>query len=131
MKCYIQRSCGHESEEQLLGPDKDRKRKKEWFEKTPCCVCWKAAREQAAEKNGLPTLTGSEKQIKWAFNIREEFHSNISEKIGAINNPAHSERVAAILLALEEMLQEASAKFWIENRNGLKEILFAKTGAAK
>lgn len=126
MKHYATRSCGHESEEQLFGPDKERKSKIEWLKSTPCKDCWKARRKEIANEKGLPQLSGSEKQIDWAFTIREEFENNISEKLEALaeqNNPAQAERLAAIRSGLASMLQANSAKFWIDNRSDLQEIL--------
>lgn len=75
-KYIVKHECGHEREVILYGPTRDRERKLEWMATIPCPECQKAIAEQhekeRTEEMGLPELTGSEKQIKWATGIRLE-----------------------------------------------------------
>lgn len=66
----INYTCGHTERVQLYGAHKDRYAKIEAMERRACPECEaKAAQEQAAS-DGLPALTGSDKQISWASDIR-------------------------------------------------------------
>ena len=66
----INYTCGHTERVQLYGAHKDRYAKIEAMERRVCPECEaKAAQEQAAS-DGLPALTGSDKQISWAADIR-------------------------------------------------------------
>lgn len=66
----INYTCGHTERVQLYGAHKDRNAKIEAMERRACPECEaKAAQEQAAS-DGLPALTGSDKQISWAADIR-------------------------------------------------------------
>ena len=66
----INYTCGHTERVQLYGAHKDRYAKIEAMERRACPECEaKAAQEQAAS-DGLPALTGSDKQISWAADIR-------------------------------------------------------------
>lgn len=83
-KYTIDHSCGHEQTHDLIGRHKDRDRKIAWLETTLCADCYRAKiereREEQAQKAaqdaqevGLPDLTGTEKQIRWALQLRSEF----------------------------------------------------------
>ena len=66
----INYTCGHTERVQLYGAHKDRYAKIEAMERRACPECEaKAAQEQAAS-DGLPALTGSDRQISWAADIR-------------------------------------------------------------
>lgn len=75
----IHHRCGHTSIQKLFGNSKERARKAIWIgERSDCPDCEKAAFAAANAAaaienadNGLPELTGSEKQIAWAETIRK------------------------------------------------------------
>lgn len=120
-------SCGHSDRIDLIGKEKDRQRRLAWLESTGLCPeCWEKKRaedkaaleeykEQTAAEYGLPELIGSEKQIKWAKDIRFDFLKK-SERLINETNPA-----AVILLRTmnawrDNALRQESAKWWIDNR---------------
>ena len=70
--------CGHTGVVELFGKEKDRQSKIAWMEKTLSCPdCRKAEakdeKEELLKTFNLPTLTGSEKQVKWAEDLRGDF----------------------------------------------------------
>ena len=71
-------SCGHTETIHLYGKEKERYRRIEYFEEHGICSACYAAR-RAEERAALlaaaaaPALTGTEKQIKWAEDIRARF----------------------------------------------------------
>ena len=80
MKYEVTYSCGHVGTVHIYGTAAERERKIDWYEKYAVCPdCYEKARQEeaatAAKQNkadGLPALTGSEKQIRWAESIRKE-----------------------------------------------------------
>lgn len=112
MKYTINYTCGHHGEVELFGANKERERKIAWHEGNVCPDCYKAQMEKAADKanNGLAALTGSEKQIKWATDIRAAYASN--ENYSVIAN-------------------ETNASWWINNRMDINAILRKRAQAAK
>ena len=67
-------ACGHEGSVNLYGSYDERDRKIAWLETQDCPHCKKAkliARvDSITEEKNLPELSGSEKQIAWAKEIR-------------------------------------------------------------
>lgn len=81
-------SCGHEGRVQLYGKIKEREWKKEREFSKLCPECrQKQFEEERERKNaeaaalakemGLPQLTGSEKQVKWAITLRQQLIDEI------------------------------------------------------
>ena len=79
----------------------------------------------------MTKLTGSEKQVKWAEGLVEQFEKNANERIerldgrpsspGAMNSP---QKVVAELREGLKFLETApiakEAKFWINNKNSVE-----------
>lgn len=68
-------SCGHTVERQLFGKMDQRQSYIDWAGKAGVCSACKSADKVAAceaveIEHGLPDLTGSAKQVKWARDIR-------------------------------------------------------------
>lgn len=97
----INYTCGHSEQQQMYGKHSERDRRAEYLGQRDCPAC--AARKSAeqAKANGLPTLTGSDKQIAWATTIRE--------------------RALRLLPAerADKLRPETSAKWWIDNRRSV------------
>ena len=80
MKYEVTYSCGHVGTVQIYGTAAEREKKIAWYENYAVCPdCYKKARQEEAttaakqaKADGLPALTGSEKQIRWAESIRKE-----------------------------------------------------------
>lgn len=123
-KYQITRACGHEETIQIVGPTKDRDRKVAFEESKLCYDCWKArqAEERAAEAakaaveaqtSGLPTLTGSEKQIAWAETIRKSHHDSLMAAAAHAITPGIK---ALFDEEIQRYMAETSAHAWIERR---------------
>lgn len=86
-------SCGHHGEQyQAYGPLVGREKRLAAIEARACPACRKRKAEQAAQQSGLPALTGSDKQIAWASDIR-------SKMIEALNLAA--DRARTILMRID------------------------------
>lgn len=80
----------------------------------------------------LPTLTGSEKQIAWATDIRAAALIDVEAKRAQIDafaellrttpvkgTPADIDaKIAAAIAALDGVMAQASSKWWIEHKAG-------------
>lgn len=130
-KYHIERSCGHTEDIQIYGTNShgERERRAEWEAGRMCRECYLAAREverkAAAAKAladaataGLPNLSGSEKQISWAVQIRAE-QAKILDDIN--HPPAHLPAMFAaahadLIAMCRRILQESRASWWIDHR---------------
>lgn len=100
MKYDITYSCGHTATIQLYGSTADRERKIAWMEREGLCPdCY---REQQQEMNArkakealgdiiLPELTGTEKQIEYANDKRNEYVLDFADRIKHIYHLEHLE----------------------------------------
>lgn len=75
-KYDVRHVCGHVQEHELFGPGPGRDRRRTGLATVPCRECrreddWRRA-VAYAEREELPALTGSDKQIAWAEVIRHE-----------------------------------------------------------
>lgn len=76
----------------------------------------------------LPELTGSQKQIKWAEDIREEYIGKYQKEVAfKLSNDGRGKGdvkgCAPVLEAVSNVTNaHAEAKWWIENRNSLTAI---------
>jgi len=122
--------CGKEFRVQLVGKVKDREWKLEHWTWT-CDECKAKKREEEAKKAmeksnemELPELVGSEKQIKWALQIRLEAIKEIEKQIKAqkalerLNPEGNPEREEYLMrLGFDDILKnEKKASWWIDNR---------------
>ncbi len=67
----------------------------------------------------MKNLIGSEKQIAWANEIREEKFKYIDGKLTELarSHAPNEDFLKGFLDAVESLRSETSAKFWIENRS--------------
>ena len=121
----IRRSCGHEDEVQIYGPNTRGQR--EWrarkLGEQPCDACRQAAHDtvnqraaEMADTAGWPALTGTERQVPWAQTIRAD---QIAAAVDDINgNPRITDAVRGdvIKLITEILLRQTSAAWWLDNR---------------
>ncbi|MFJ2875515.1 MULTISPECIES: hypothetical protein [unclassified Streptomyces] len=143
----VTRSCGHEETVQLYGNRRDRDRRAEWEGNLLCHACGEAERDrqrqeerraamEAAERQGLPELEGSPKQIEWAVTLRHDLLSELEEFADRLQMrerrarergkgaPDGDERVAAAgeraragRTALAAVREVSAAKWFIDHRN--------------
>jgi len=122
-KYTVQHSCGHSVEHQLYGKYSERESRKQWLAGQECSECYKTRQaEQAAAtatEQGLPELTGSDKQTAWALTIRAEMLSKLAELRGLVEaNAAQNQALAAqMLAAIDSATQQVAAAWWIDRRN--------------
>lgn len=123
----IRHTCGHEETVQIYGTNVhgERQRKAEWLESKPCRDCErKAMREE--NLTGAAELTGSDKQVSWANDLRAKAIGDIKAKlakldtqyIAAAQDWKDAQRKAGEAI-IEAMLAETSAKAIIDNRDNL------------
>ncbi len=109
-------ACGHTGTVRIYTKGDDRDRKIKWYGTIDCPECEAKKQQQAAEAAGLPALTGSEKQIRWATEIR-----NSAVKLTEIDiNRIDSDERQKFLDRRDQWLQkETSAEYWIDNRDDI------------
>lgn len=128
--------CGENYTVSLFGPGRDRQWKLDNFDWT-CDECKEKERQaentKAAEANaaaGLPSLTGSPKQIAWAETIRASKLENIEKTRTGEFKHGHAEAFygdvySGVVLAIDDpyisyaedlLKNQLSASWWIENR---------------
>lgn len=123
----IHHTCGHEETVQIYGTNVhgERQRKAEWLESKPCRDCErKAMRDENLA--GAAELTGSDKQINWANDLRAKAIGDIKAKLAKLDTQyiaapqewkdAQRKAGEAIITA---MLAETSAKTIIDHRDNL------------
>lgn len=82
----IRHTCGHEETVQIYGTNVhgERQRKAEWLESKPCRDCErKAMREE--NLTGAAELTGSDKQVSWANDLRAKAIGDIKAKLAKLD----------------------------------------------
>ena len=131
-------NCGHEQEHELVGNRSYRDRKAEWLQTTLCSDCYKAEVEAersrlateaatAAQQSGLPPLVGTEKQVRWAEQIRadlllgpeqnaEQVRSREREVQARGRSPESVAASEQVLRMLGQVEAETSAGWWIDRR---------------
>lgn len=115
-KYTVKHTCGHERTYQIVGAIAERDRKSAWLASQDCPECRRTAEKATAQATanaspfaaiGKADLTGSEKQVAWARDIRNkviaELPSIIPDAICAETN--------------QVLASKTEAKWWIDNRN--------------
>lgn len=129
MKYDVTYSCGHEGVVNLFGKRKDREYRLEYIQKGLCPDCWRAQKLNEAaeveEREHLPELSGSEKQIAWARSIRKK----LLDELEHLLNKGHVKTERAEVLIEYGFSRKTEAKWWIDHaRGGLSEF-FAELNA--
>lgn len=124
----IEHSCGHTTTADIVGPNTrgQRDRKAAWLAERPCLDCARAQRDEQHEQqardaaqtvaaNGWPSLSGSEKQVAWADQIRVGAVADMRERL----NSRLSADVVETVLAYwtRAALRETDASWWIDHRD--------------
>ena len=125
-KYSITFSCGHEGVVNLFGRSADRESKIRWYEEHVLCpACYEKSLKEAREKQkeqckaraeelGLPELTGTGKQIKWATEIRDKFAEGITKNLGDYSKKPKAQR--AVNAWASFCYAHDKASWWIEHR---------------
>lgn len=123
---YPTHSCGHTGERyQAYGHHSGRERELERIESHPCPSCRAAEAQEQGKAGGLPALTGSDKQIAWAGDIRagmvragEQLLTELrSAPASGDGEEKKARAVGAAEGALVEMRGHTDARWWIDHRN--------------
>lgn len=128
--------CGTSYTVQLYGPNKDRQWRLDNFDWT-CDDCKQKARDEenakAAAVNadaGLPSLTGTEKQIAWAETIRKQKIVSLKDELAHYSSPASYLRIRSedfnqsrYEIALKNLQHKNQSLWWIDNRDTRGAIL--------
>lgn len=123
----IRHTCGHEETVQIYGTNVhgERQRKAEWLESKPCRDCErKAMREE--NLTGAAELTGSDKQVSWANDLRAKAIGDIKAKLAKLDTQyiaapqewKDAQRNAGEA-TIAAMLAETNAKAIIDHRDNL------------
>lgn len=118
--------CGHAESVQLYCAPADREKRIAAAARGACAQCRVGIAKMQAELMGLPALTGSDKQIAWASDVRLKLLAGIPEAaeklatVGVASPPemreAFADQVAATRAAIATIRAAPSAKLWIEQR---------------
>jgi len=132
-KYSITRSCGHNETVNICGTNAhgERERQAEYEARKLCYECYKSkqaeerkqaatAGAQQAQAENLPELTGSEKQIAWANQIRGKVLAELAElkqQAAAAGNDWDGAEAATVRGLVDQILAHTAASWWIDNRN--------------
>lgn len=126
----VTHTCGHKSEQQLYGKEKDRQSRLEWLATVPCLTCKRENDRLKAEaaSASLPALQGSEKQVAWATTIRAQALASIEEQLSELERRSGQSREInpEIGQALEALKAETLASWWIDRRGSTLSLLREK-----
>lgn len=129
MKYNVTYACGHTGTVDLFGKTKDREQKIAWLEKScecPECEAIKrkeliAEQEKQSIESCLPILTGSEKQIVWASEIRRKLLDDLESLRDSAKDHAQSDAELQNAISLIDnvysyLTSQGKAHWWIDNR---------------
>lgn len=119
MKYTVKMACGHEETVELFGKGAERERKIHWLEENGLCKECRQS-EELKKAEGLPALSGSEKQVAWAVKIRNSF----IEKFEGIATPDPMFKKFMNWLKVQ-----TEARWWIDHRDSMMRAIvqeFAK-----
>lgn len=125
-KYEIKHTCGHTETVNICGTNVhgERDHKIACLESKPCRECAAKAAAEDAVKAGLPKLSGSEKQVAWALDIRNEMIATLEDEgkqvIARRAEKCTDEQVAEvranIAKAIGNVKAVKDAKWFIDNR---------------
>ncbi|GIV50567.1 MAG: hypothetical protein KatS3mg038_1088 [Candidatus Kapaibacterium sp.] len=128
MLIQVTRSCGHQEWVRSKAPLYQRDNVIARESRKMCAECYTAQRaaqaQQVAQELSLPQLTGSDKQIAWASDIRQQMLVATADlRAQAEKAVEHPERdpqgTAPVVLAVHNEIinTRTEASWWIDNRN--------------
>ncbi len=119
-KYTVTYKCGHQKEVQLYGKESDRQKKIAWYATIDCPDCEAEMQKEMSDANGLPSLTGSEKQIAWATKLRNQALEILNAHIEAYVAPQNQPIIKA---ARDKWIaNETASTYWIDNRFELSDL---------
>lgn len=137
-------SCGHEGRVNIVGPTKDRQWKADRYFSELCPECKEKERERETEEAKkkaaeleLPALKGSEKQVAWAYTLRQKFIDFLDSEEA---EDGYEYLLDYLECSLDELLKtksyiletKTSAKWYIDTRfSDYRSILLMEMDAAQ
>lgn len=131
-KYTIQFACGHSDEKQLYGSTSERDSYRAWAAREgECATCRTKAKDLACEaieaEHEMPELTGSDKQIAWARQIRADKIAAIADlnAKGRARCPAekHAQFDEMARRVMAALYAKTEAKWWIDRKDTSPEVL--------
>lgn len=123
--------CGHEDMVQIYGTNVhgERKNKAAWYGTIDCPACRAAKARQ--EHDGLPALEGTDKQVAWADDIRDEVLDEAQkDRDGWAGHGATEEQLAAADRIIAWLKAQASASWWIDHQYAIDAVKAAQQALA-
>lgn len=118
-------ACGHSDIINLIGPSWRRESRLAYLSSGECFECYKKhsteQAQQEAEQLELPPLVGTENQVSWAETLRIQKFAEIEKYVENLSEKDKEYRL--VLMALEKISNETSAKKWIEWRYSAAEYI--------
>ena len=113
----IAHTCGHIERVDLFGKYTDRNYRISRLQQQACPACRAKKANEDAAANGLPLLSGSDAQIVWANDIREQFRANFKALEDRIKTATKESRakVENIARAYYEVTISQNSRAWIDN----------------
>lgn len=116
-KYTVTYKCGHMAEVKLYGKMSARDNIISYCQTIECKDCQVARKVAEAQESGCH-LTGSDKQIAWAFDIRHKFMAVKSLLDSGCKDP-NNEQAKEVLSKLNEVAKQKEANWWINNKDYL------------
>jgi hypothetical protein len=121
-------ACGHTGDVNLIGKHSYREWRLARLRAGECLECYKSRTHQVAVQVSaeleLPPLSGSEKQVVWAETLRIRKIADIEKEAVSLSdeNPfdedeKNDEYHRQVLLAVDHILEQKTARWWIDNRD--------------
>lgn len=122
-KYTIVHTCTHTSEIELFGANAERGHRISQLERMACVACRAAANGSVMDDTGatLPALTGSDKQVAWALQIRKRALSDADRFMVAHTGDA--ERLAVWQTIRAYLVGQQRSSWWIERRDASTQAL--------
>ena len=122
-KYQITYKCGCTSTIQLFGKIADRHKRLEYLATIKCPECYQAECYEAAKakSSGLPELNGTEKQVRWATQIRASLLDDMHKHEAQIDTMPRTDEDKAKMHEIfsnfyDVILSHTDSAFWIDNR---------------
>jgi hypothetical protein len=116
----ITHACGHAGQIKTYGNPKQQRLQMARAIGSLCPRCKTTKDDSYKKPSELPTLIGSQKQIEWAEHIRTKIAKEIKKEIKRLTEAAKDNKnpiVSASIMRLRSILDETSARRWIDNRD--------------
>jgi hypothetical protein len=136
MQTTITHTCGHTETVQMYGTSSERDSKAAWLAGKPCQECQRKAQQaqatESAQAQGLPALTGSDKQVAWATTIRAELLGKVATMRKEFESTGRKQNATEDVMAAQmgqfdalvaKLTAQTAAAWWIDRRTNSAQAL--------